>query len=184
MSKEKHIDLFRNNLGLKIENDLNNNEQISYSLRPQRIQVSENEQIKHFFKSLIFNKYILYKCAICDAIFFDAKDLKQHFQHSQQLELQQLKIENPNKSLALNRRILYKHLRQKYTAAFNNKNFKWLDVDQDVGLVKIHMFVDLLNSFSFKKVNHNLLLTSGFKFILKIMFICLFFFRKIFSLKI
>ncbi len=151
MSKEKNIDLFRNTLASNVSKDSNNGE-VDYMLRPQRIQVNDNEQIKLFLRRLLLNKYMLYKCVLCDALFFDAKDLKQHFQRSQQLELDKLNIENPNKSLALNRRILYKHLKQKFTSAFSHKNFKWLDADQEVSLVKTNLFVDLLNNFSFKKV--------------------------------
>ena len=90
----------------------------------------------------------MFKCVICGALFFDLKDLKHHFFKSQQIELDRLNLENSNKSSSLNRRIIFKQLKQKYVNAFNKKTFKWIN-DQEPNLKE---FVDLLNKFSFKKL--------------------------------
>lgn len=112
------------------------------------MQLNDNEQIKLFLKRLLVNKYMLFKCAICGALFFDLKELRAHFQHSLQVELDKLNLENPNKSAALNRRIQYRYLKQKYAHAFNKKGFKWIDDKEP----ETGVFADLLNNFSFKKV--------------------------------
>lgn len=99
-------------------------------------------------KRLILNKFLLFKCVICGALFFDLKDLKQHFFKSQQIELDRINLENSNKSSALNRRIIFKQLKQKYLNAFNKNAFKWIN-DQEPYLKE---FADLLNHFTFKKL--------------------------------
>lgn len=143
LSKEKNIDMFRN-----YTNRLSNGSSNLNGLRPSRILVNENYQIKQFLKQLIANKFLLFKCAICGALFFELKELRQHYFRSQQAELDKINQENSHKSAALNRRIIYKYLKQKYSSAFSQKGFKWLD-SQDADS---KLFVDLLNSFSFKKL--------------------------------
>ncbi len=142
LSKEKNIDLFRN---LTTKGDRVN----SPNLRPSFIQVNDNEQIKEFLKRLVANKFLLFKCAICSALFFDLKELRQHYFRSQQIELDKLNQENSHKSAALNRRIIYKNLKQNYLKAFNKKDFNWLNENDDSD---VQSFADLLNNFSFKKV--------------------------------
>lgn len=147
LSKEKNIDLFRT---CSTRNSTNLTSLLdSYNLRPSPVQVNENEQIKSFLKRLVLNKFLLFKCAICNALFFDLKELRQHYFRTQQVELDKLNQENPHKSAALNRRIIYKHLKQNYLKAFNMKEFKWLTEGEDSD---VETFAELLNNFSFRKV--------------------------------
>lgn len=54
-----------------------------------RFKINDNDlaQIRMFIKKLLMNKFLVYKCAICDAIFFDLKELKQHYANTQKLEI-------------------------------------------------------------------------------------------------
>ena len=111
LSKEKNIDLFRTTTNRNIKDSSIFD---SHNLRPSFIKVNDNEQIKTFLKRLLINKFVLFKCAICGALFFDLKELRQHLLKAQLIELEKLNAENVHKSAALNRRIIYKSLKQKY----------------------------------------------------------------------
>ena len=112
------------------------------------------------------NTFVLFRCCICDAIFFDLKELKQHYFKSQQFELDKINsiksangLNRPLTNSQVNRRIIYKHLKQKHMAAFNKKNFKFLNSNNDdenmlsdnESLMN-ELFVDVLNNLSFKKL--------------------------------
>jgi hypothetical protein len=52
-------------------------------------KISENDlmQAQLFVKRLVLNNFLVYKCHVCDALFFHLKDLKNHYMNSQRLEL-------------------------------------------------------------------------------------------------
>lgn len=49
---------------------------------------SDLMQIKLFLKRFVLNKFLVYKCFICDALFFDLKELRIHFLSSKMLSIQ------------------------------------------------------------------------------------------------
>ena len=123
-------------------------------------KVCENDlvQIQLFIKRLVISNYLVYKCHVCDAIFFHLKELKQHYATSQRLEFATL--ENTQSDTIKNaNRAYFQSLKQKQTAllASNRKLFKnlyssssyYLNADDKL---KIDLFVNNINSFSFKKL--------------------------------
>ena len=169
LNKEKTID---------IDSILTNSLSQSSSLTKQSkiFQISANDsiQIKIFLKRILLNKFLLYKCCICDALFFDLKDLKQHYLKSQKLELNLTSTipSNLNDSLDSNltsianskqiNRYNYKYLKQKYMESFNKSQFKFLHLTQqnissnnNSSHLENDLMIGLLNNFSFKKLQYS-----------------------------
>lgn len=123
-----------------------------------QIGVNDEVQIKIFLKRLLINKFMLYKCFICDAIFFDPKDLKQHYLKSQSLELNQLNSQQQQPKIILDPldmvntnkpvRYTYKQLRTNYKESFDKAKFKFLTHGNALN----DSFANLVNQFSFKKL--------------------------------
>ncbi len=135
--------------------------------RSNRVQLNDNENIKMFLKRLIQNNFLLFRCSICDALFFDLKELKIHYYKSQQHELENLNsitnngsTNNPittqviNNTNQTNRRYIYKNLKQKYISSFSKQTFNFLTENNLISnndyLIKT--FVNALNDISAKKL--------------------------------
>jgi len=129
------------------------NESLSL-LQPIRVPQSENESIKTFLRRLVHNKFLLFRCSVCDALFFDLKELKIHYYKTQQHELEHLVANNSNctnNNNGANRRYIYKNLKQKYANSFNKSYFGFLS-HSDVDTAKINKFIGILNDMSLKKL--------------------------------
>jgi len=136
--------------------------------RSNRVQLNDNENIKMFLKRLIQNNFLLFRCSICDALFFDLKELKIHYYKSQQHELEHLNsitnngsTNNPittqviNNTNQTNRRYIYKNLKQKYISSFSKQMFNFLTENNLISnndyLIKT--FVNALNDITAKNYN-------------------------------
>jgi len=129
------------------------NESLSL-LQPIRVPQSENESIKTFLRRLVHNKFLLFRCSVCDALFFDLKELKIHYYKTQQHELEHLVANNSNctnNNNGANRRYIYKNLKQKYANSFNKSYFGFLS-HSDIDTAKINKFIGILNDMSLKKL--------------------------------
>jgi hypothetical protein len=51
-------------------------------------------QVRMFFKRLVLSDFLVYKCQVCDALFFHLKDLKHHYASSQRIEFNFMSMEN------------------------------------------------------------------------------------------
>lgn len=141
-------------------------------------KMCENDlmQAQLFAKRLALNNFLIYKCHVCDAIFFHLKDLKIHYANSQRLEfasnettnatLNYLSAQAAKKSLNNQQngktnvnRAYFQMLKQKHSilcneTSENKKVFKnFFDVNS-IGddKLKEETFVSFINSFSFKKL--------------------------------
>ena len=130
-----------------------------FTNRSNRIQQNDNDHMKMFLKRLVQNKFLLFRCSICDALFFDLKELKLHYYKSQQHELDHLNVinanNNNNNSNQLNRRYIFKNLKQRYTNSFNKNNFNFLNENTNKETLtsdKTTLFVNILNDLSLKKL--------------------------------
>ena len=136
MSKERNIELG----GRKSEATL------AQLLASNRVQSNDNEQIKLFLKRILVNKFLLYRCGVCDALFFDPRELKAHYSKSMGAELN---LHRP----ALNRRMGFKALKLKYSSAFDPNMFDFLTKNNDSEHdEKTDLFISEMNQYSFKKL--------------------------------
>jgi hypothetical protein len=139
-------------------------------------KMCENDlmQAQLFAKRLALNNFLIYKCHVCDAIFFHLKDLKIHYANSQRLEFASNETTNATlnylsaqakKSLNNQQngktnvnRAYFQMLKQKHSILCNEttenkkvfKNFDLNSVGEDK--LKEETFVSFINSFSFKKL--------------------------------
>jgi hypothetical protein len=167
LNKEKYIDV-----DLILSNSLSH--PLSLTKQSKIFQISANDsiQIKIFLKRILLNKFLLYKCCICDALFFDLKDLKQHYLKSQKFELDitssnscslneslDISLTSNNSNKKQISRYSFKYLKQKYLESFNKNQFKFLHLTQNNTSNLTHqdndLIVSLLNNFTFKKLQYS-----------------------------
>ncbi|CAF0729531.1 unnamed protein product [Brachionus calyciflorus] len=100
-----------------------------------RFKLNEQDlhQIKLFIKRLKNNRFLSYKCPVCDALFLDYKDLKLHFIQSRKHD-----------SEYLTQRTYFKTLKEKYL----NSQIKNSNDEEDIN-------IDILNTFSLDKLQYS-----------------------------
>ena len=54
-----------------------------------RFQVNDSDlaDIRHFLKSMLLNKFVVYRCSVCEAIFFSPEHLRHHMQQTLAYEM-------------------------------------------------------------------------------------------------
>lgn len=112
------------------QTDLNINLSINNKFKLNEQDLS---QIKLFLKRLYTNRFLVYKCCVCDALFLDYKDLKLHFVQSKKID---------SEYSAHSARNYFKILKEKFSQG------RIGDADES-GL-------DLLNSFSLEKLQYSI----------------------------
>ena len=60
------------------------------------ITAHDQLEIKEFMRRLHHNKYMMYRCRICEALFFDRQALREHYLNSQQQQPQQQQQQHDN----------------------------------------------------------------------------------------
>ena len=162
LSKERNIDIdliFSNVYQFAAASNTSNTSNDYTALNPfnNGFKLCDNDlvQIQMFLKRLVINSFLVYKCHVCDAIFFHLKDLKQHYTTSQQLEFSSFENAPTSSSNHMNRSY-FQNLKKKQIILLNNnkKNFKNLYTGylNNEEKSKIDLFVSSINSFSFKKL--------------------------------
>lgn len=46
------------------------------------------QELKSFIRKLIVNRFLVFRCGVCDALFFDTRELRAHYTKSQANEFQ------------------------------------------------------------------------------------------------
>jgi hypothetical protein len=124
-------------------------------------------EVNAFLKHLLANKFVLFKCLVCEALFFDLSSLKVHFVKSQKLDMshsffaQQQEAEAQGKQ-KVSARSNFKTLKLKYSSSFNKSAFAFVHEDaysqkssKQQALderARNEWFAGLLNCFSYKKL--------------------------------
>jgi hypothetical protein len=109
-------------------------------------------EMRTFLRCLLHNKFLVYKCHICDALFFSADELKKHYNQTFRYELNILKTEAIHKkiSILILLRAYFKLLRQKMETMLNSSHSALqLDFKQAFHNRFFHL---LFNHFSYKKL--------------------------------
>jgi hypothetical protein len=127
----------------------NGTSEMNSMLLNTRFKVNNNDMldIRKFLKCLLSNKFTVFKCGICDALFFYVEELRQHFHHTLNYELGLIQMQSgTNKKM--NAAVLFRNQFKilKHRIALNNLNSN-ARVNGSVG--------EKLNS-SLKLTNNNL----------------------------
>jgi hypothetical protein len=157
---------------------------------------SEHARIRLFLKQLLKNKFLLYKCRVCDAIFFSLIELKEHYTLSKRFETVNAftRLKELHESSLIERARLMSKLTNLFQFSSFNKKRKSPELDSSVSnnnqkavsidfvndvnnqnnvkkrktkkisneveqefdeLKHLNYFIDMLNSFSFSKLQYS-----------------------------
>lgn len=119
-------------------------------------------EVNAFLKHLLVNKFVLFKCLVCEALFFDLNSLKVHYVKSQKLDSFFAQQQDQGKQ-KVSARSNFKTLKLKYSSSFNKNAFAFVydnvysqkSSKQQESLderLRNDWFVSLLNCFSYKKL--------------------------------